>query len=321
MTSRNWCFTLNNYTKGDEIQLDYRKNDVKYMIYGREIAPKTGTPHLQGFVIMPNACRMSFMKSTIHDKAHWTACKGSVDQNFTYCAKSKDIVEIGVKPVSKQGKRNDLVVAVDVLKKKGLKAMIEELPHMYVKFHGGFDKLASRLTKPRDPNNPPIVTWLWGPSGTGKTRQVFEKEPDLWISGKNLKWWEGYENQEAILIDDFRGDFCTFHELLRILDRVPFRVEVKGGSRELNSKRIYITSCYKPEDVYDKNNEEIYQLMRRLTVVTHVGKKVVTKKSDKAGQLKNVTEVVEGNTIPQPILEKILPGVWFENDSDEEDDN
>lgn len=115
----------------------------------------------------------------------------------------------------------------------------------------------------------PEVIWVWGPTGSGKTRQVVENETDLWISGKNLKWWQGYENQEATLFDDFRADFCTFHELLRILDRYPYTVEVKGGHRELNSKRMYITSCYPPGEVY-RTREDIEQLMRRCTEVRHV---------------------------------------------------
>jgi len=317
MTSRNWCFTLNNYTKGDEIKLDYRKHNVKYMIYGREIAPKTGTPHLQGFVIMPQACRMSFMKSKIHDKAHWTACKGSVEQNFTYCSKGKDIVEIGSKPVSKQGKRNDLIKVVNCIKDNGLKSAIEEYPTQFIKYHSGLDKLAQTFVKDRDFK--PTVTWLYGPTGTGKTREVVEKEKDLWISGKDLRWWNGYENQEAVLFDDFRGDFCTFHELLRILDRYPYNVEVKGGSRKFNSKRIYITSCYKPEDVYT-TREDIGQLLRRIDVVT---KKVVTKKSNIGADVTDVTEVV-GNTSNHPpiVTKKTKCEIMLEGmDSDEELDD
>jgi len=66
------------------------------------------------------------------------------------------------------------------------------------------------------------------------------------------------------LFDDFRGDFCTFHYLLRVLDRYPMRVEVKGSSREFNSKRIYITSCYPPTEIYNKSDEDVKQLIRRI---------------------------------------------------------
>lgn len=46
----NWCFCVNNYGPCDELALQRMclDEDVKYMVYGYEICPTTGTPHLQG---------------------------------------------------------------------------------------------------------------------------------------------------------------------------------------------------------------------------------------------------------------------------------
>jgi len=52
LKSRDWCFTLNNYKAIDEAIL--RQLDSKYLIYGYETAPETGTPHLQGYVYFEN---------------------------------------------------------------------------------------------------------------------------------------------------------------------------------------------------------------------------------------------------------------------------
>ena len=92
----------------------------------------------------------------------------------------------------------------------------------------------------------------------------------VWESGRNLKWWEGYDAHPNVLIDDFRKDFCTFHELLRILDRYPYRIEVKGTSRQLLAKRIIITCPYHPEIIYD-TREDIGQLLRRITKIVYIG--------------------------------------------------
>eukprot|EP00965_Chrysotila_dentata_P257610 6212938-Pleurochrysis_carterae.AAC.18 len=43
---RNYVFTKNHYMDEDIDRLDAA--EVKHMIYGKEIAPTTGTPHLQG---------------------------------------------------------------------------------------------------------------------------------------------------------------------------------------------------------------------------------------------------------------------------------
>lgn len=84
-----------------------------------------------------------------------------------------------------------------------------------------------------------------------------------------MKWFDGFDGQEAAVIDDFRGDFCTFHFLLRLLDRYPLKVAIKGGFMEWTPSRIFITSPHHPRDVYNKTDEEIKQLTRRITQITH----------------------------------------------------
>ena len=80
---------------------------------------------------------------------------------------------------------------------------------------------------------------------------------------RDLKFWDGYYGQKYVIIDDFRKDFCTFHELLRILDRYPYRVHIKGSSLYLEATTIIITSCFGPEEVYE-TREDLQQLMRRI---------------------------------------------------------
>lgn len=110
----------------------------------------------------------------------------------------------------------------------------------------------------------PTVWWFYGATGTGKTKRALELLPNAWISGKNLKWWQGYECHDSVLIDDYRKDFCTFHELLRILDRYPYSVEIKGGSRQLVAKFMIITCPFTPLDLYENQGDSVNQLLRRI---------------------------------------------------------
>jgi len=269
-TYRRWCFTLNNYTQFD---LDTLSDlDCKYLIFGKEIAPTTNTPHLQGYVVFNDAKRFAAVHE-ICTRMHWEAAKGNHAQARDYCMKEDKNALI--KDNLKQGKRTDIDLAIDTLHNQGIMGVVHEHPREFVKFHSGFSKLAAYHIKHRDPKDPPKIYWYWGVSGSGKTRAVYEAEKDLWCSGKDLKWWDGYENQEAILIDDFRKDFCTFHELLRITDRYPYTVNVKGSTRILNSPRIYITSCYHPAAVYD-TREDLTQLLRRITVIKRFGEMTVS---------------------------------------------
>lgn len=141
---------------------------------------------------------------------------------------------------------------------------------MFVKHHKGFEKLITEydLTE----RIAPTVIWIYGPTGTGKTRYVFDREDlnDLWLASVNLQWFDGYTGQQAVLIDDFRGNFCSFHSLLRYLDRYPMRVPVKGGFTVWKPTRIYITSSKHPSSIYNVD-EDVNQLLRRIDQIRYTG--------------------------------------------------
>lgn len=72
-----------------------------------------------------------------------------------------------------------------------------------------------------------------------------------------------------MIIDDYRADFCKFSELLRLLDRYPYQIQIKGGTRNLLAKRIFITSPKCPLDIWEnRTEEELGQLTRRITKIT-----------------------------------------------------
>lgn len=261
--SRGWCFTLPNYTD-DEIKiLDALECD--YMVYGREVAPTTQTPHLQGYIYFKNARQFSAMKKCLPERAHLEAAKGSPQQNDTYCSKEGAATRRGTLPVA--GKRTDLAAIKAMVKEgKSLREIADaSTSYQTLKFAQTMLTLQP-VTALRKVN----VRWYWGPTGGGKTRRAYEEamkiDPDIWMSSRNLKWWDGYTGQKCVIIDDLRGDFCTFHEMLRILDIYPLRLEVKGGSVAAAFTDVWITSAYQPTDIW-QSVEDKGQLLRRLSTI------------------------------------------------------
>ena len=124
----------------------------------------------------------------------------------------------------------------------------------YIPFHPGRATSADSV----------VVNWYYGPSGTGKSSVARDLAAHDIYSPPSGKFWEGYDGHTFVLLDDMRCDFCKFHQLLKLLDIYPLRVEVKGGSRQLWATTIWVTSPYNPEGMWaGKTQEDIYQLERR----------------------------------------------------------
>lgn len=263
--ARNICFTA--WCDNDTIQYD--KECMKYLIIGVEVCPETGKKHLQGYVEFSKTMDFSKMKEVLGGaETHLEKRRGSAQQASDYCTKEGSFKSFG--EISRQGKRNDIDEVKDIIKSGG---NLREITESTSSFQGW--RAAEMYLKHNENkrNWLPDVHWYYGETGSGKTKKAHDVLTDLyggyWMSGKNLKWWEGYDADEGVLIDDFRKDFCTFHELLRILDRYEYRVEVKGGSRQLLAKTIIITSCYAPTEVYD-TREDVGQLIRRIAKIVKI---------------------------------------------------
>lgn len=130
----------------------------------------------------------------------------------------------------------------------------------------GVSAYAALRARRRTPDEAPVVYWCWGPTGSGKTRWCYEESPDAYWKNCSHKWWDGYDGRSDVILDDYRPDFCKFHELLNLLDRYPYQVEVKGGTLNFSAKRIFITCPKAPADIWSsRTDEDIAQLLRRVT--------------------------------------------------------
>lgn len=108
---------------------------------------------------------------------------------------------------------------------------------------------------------------FWGVTGSGKSRRAWDEAGmEAYCKDPRSKFWDGYQTHEHVVIDEFRGGIDISH-LLRWLDRYPVRVEIKGSSRPLLAKKIWITSNLAPPQWYpDCDQQTLDALMRRLVV-------------------------------------------------------
>lgn len=97
---RGFCFTWNNWT--EETIATLGALETKYLCYGKEVAPGTGTRHLQGYVYWKNGKTVSAARKALLG-AHVSVAAGTPGQNRDYCSKDGDFVEFGVFPATPEG--------------------------------------------------------------------------------------------------------------------------------------------------------------------------------------------------------------------------
>lgn len=270
MSSRNWTFTLHNWTTENTLAIDglVAVRKAQYVIYGKEVCPESGRPHLQGYIEFNRVTERSVVKNKVQCQHVHLEPRYSTQENaIEYCKKDGDWVEFGI--AKQQGKRNDLVQLANAVNEgKTLKEIAEEHPEDWIKFHKGITSLRAMLTQPRNLENDPMVIVRVGPTGTGKTRIAHEDYPDAYVWGpENLKWWNGYDGQTTIIMDEFRGQI-PFGILQRLMQRYPMQVEYKGGYVDIVADTFIITSPIHPSQWYNpanmKASDKIGQLKRRI---------------------------------------------------------
>lgn len=242
--SKYWCFTLNNYTAEEKKSVEdavSNNEDISYVCFGMEVGAN-GTQHLQGYMEFKQRIRRGAVKRISgFGRTHLETRQGTQSQAIEYCKKEGDFYEFGTAAVSQKGKRNDLEAVRKLIDSGAPESKIaDEYFGSWCRYRKSFKaykdlKFASGF---RDVT----VYSLVGEPGVGKTRIVFENEPELWIcNDPTLQWFDGYEGEPAVLLDDYRGNGNEAF-LLRLLDVYPLKVPVKGGFVNWRPMRIYITS-------------------------------------------------------------------------------
>ncbi len=260
-------FTLFNYSDEEESALA-DAGYWTYLTYGKEICPDTGTPHLQGYAEFATPRQRNTIRGYLFDRAHVEPRKGSQAQAIAYCHKDGDVVEIGVK--SEQGKRTDLEYLMNLVSKgeDDLSLFYTDPPLMF-QYASRFREFRNLLATHRDRQVAPDVRFYHGPTSTGKTRAVWDEFPDV-SSHLAGRWFDSYVPCRAYLFDDLTDSVFPIAHLLRILDRYPLDVEVKGGSVRFNPTCIIITSNTALDLWYpDESPVRRAAFARRFTTVRH----------------------------------------------------
>jgi hypothetical protein len=250
---RNYCIT--------DFELDrefwtgfFKAKNLKYVYAGEEVCPTTGKKHWQMFLCFKSARTLRSVINMLKPR-HVELMRGSLEQNSAYCSKEgTPAFELGCKPA--QGARADLAALADEIKlgKRSVRAITEEEPMAYHQYGRTLQRLEDIANSRRVRAWRTAGLWLHGPTGTGKSHLAFEgydPATHFVFPVRDKGWWDGYDGQEVVIINDFRGEI-PYAEMLQLVDKWPHTVPRRcRAPAPFLAKKVIVTSSQSPEEVYN----------------------------------------------------------------------
>lgn len=280
--SRAWSFTHNNYTP--EIEQALKTLECRYIVFGYEECPTTGTPHLQGYVVFESSIPFETAKKRIGATAHIEKPEHDALVNYRYCTKTREgdtpnekVYEKGDRPLSQKekgaGEKRKWGEVMEHAKAGDMAWIMMNQPKVFIQ-HG---KMLEHIHARYGPRPEPLVhrkvhTWIWGVADSGKVHHAKHLEdlktphPSCYVK-KADKWFCHYDGEERVVVMEWAPKHYQLSEDLKEwADKWPFRAEGKGTSMTIRPKEIWICSNYSIEQCFS-DPETVAALNTRFNVV------------------------------------------------------
>lgn len=261
-----------------------------------EVGLGTGTPHTHLFILLRSPTRMRRIVKVFPGN-HVERCRGTIAENRAYITKTgkwegdpKEDTSVagtyeegGEEPDEQergQSDRQDNHKLLLRLVHDGLTAeeIVEQHPQFVYQLRK-IDDLIQRIRykRFRTENRDVRVTYVYGDSGTGKTRGIFEEHGAENICrvtdySNDKALFDAYEGQDVLVFEEFGGQL-PIKTMLNLLDVYPIQLPARYTARTACYTRVYITSneplAEQYESVQEKQPKTWNAFLRRIETVRH----------------------------------------------------
>lgn len=254
-----------------------------WWLYGVETCPDTGRVHLQGMAYSP--VKRSWLR--LMRPIHIEQCRDAL-KSIDYCKKgdqpheewdtqgkdgpnygrNADVTEHGERPTFNiAGERKKLTNAQ--LLGGNLEELVEnELLSLYQ--YPKVKEARSLFNLHKRKNVPPQGQhlWIYGPPRSGKSYAVYNKYKENIFMKQMNKWWDGYDGEKVVLLDDFdKGGKALGHHLKLWADyTLPVKGEIKRSTIPCFYDIFIVTSNYTIEEIFDDDPTLCAALKERFKV-------------------------------------------------------
>ena len=258
--SRKWQITINNpiekgYThERIKEQLANFKNCIYWCM--SDETGEEGTFHTHFYIHCTGGVRFSTIKKRF-DGGHFEMAKGTAQDNRDYVFKEgkwygsdkegtnirDSHEEYGELPVERQGQRNDLTDLYDMIKEgKSTFEILEESPSFITQIDK-IEKVRQSVLeeKFKDTWRNLDVTYIWGMTGTGKTRSVMEEYgySNVYRVTDYDHPFDAYKGQDVIVFEEFRSSL-RIDDMLKYLDGYPVEFPARYTNRQACFTKVFI---------------------------------------------------------------------------------
>lgn len=244
-----------------------------------------GTYHTHLFMQFRNAVSFSRIKGCF-PSAHIDKAYGTPQENRDYVRKEgkhlnsekkttnhmDTFEEDGEMQEEKQGKRTDLEDIYKMIEDGCSELEIIQKHPSFMNSQGAYQKVRSLLHEEQANQWRPVeVVYIYGDTSTGKTRYVIEEcggYDGVYRVSDYQHPFDGYDGQDAILFDEFRGDL-PLSAMLNYLDGHPVDLPCRYHNKKALWSRVYIVSNI---PLYKQWQDEIIDMETRRAFERRIGK-------------------------------------------------
>lgn len=316
-TCRKWQITINNpeehgYT--DAVILDNLSNlrgETLYWCFCHEIG-ESETPHVHIFVYRESPIRFNTLLN-LFPGCHLERARGTTQENRAYVLKDGDkfnkqpdgsynyldstnhrhsgvnysetFQESGDCPIEEQGVDSAERLIVDMILNG---ATDGEIVNTVPKAFKDLDKIQRVRSMYRDKDYADkwrdlTTAYIYGTTGSGKTRSVMEKYgySNVYRVTDYSHPFDNYNGQDVIIFEEFRSSL-KYSDMLNYLDGYPLELPCRYFNRQACFTKVFIISNIPPHEQYPKADKESFAAFwRRVHSIQHFVQKdfVVTYES------------------------------------------
>lgn len=272
---RKWLFTFNNplehgWSREHLIEQINKTKKLVYWCMGEEIGEEE-TPHIHLFLYHENGVYFETMQKRFYG-AHIDIVNGSCVDNRNYVFKDGEKFnknpetgeykyvdkrgklhkgihydntneESGECPTETQGTRNDLHLLYNLIKSGMSNYEILEYNPQYMDKLEKIDRTRKICVEEvyRDKWREVETTYIWGVTGSGKTRSVMDAYGyrNVYRVTDYTHPFDGYDGQDIVLFEEFRSSLKVEH-MLKYLDGYPVELPSRYNNKVACFTKVFI---------------------------------------------------------------------------------